>query len=143
METNINPADITRPATPSESPRICQLSLRVLLSSFPRNSVSSNHTPIPPLKLLLHPHRFGASSAFLLGQAVPSSSPQFTSLPAPITALGQAVHYFKFTACPPGLPRGGITSGFGWRGDLQPKPRAPPLTLLQFNIKSYQIKFHK
>lgn len=57
-----------------------------------------------------------------LHQAVPGSSLQFTSLPAQITELGQAVHYFKFTACPFGLPQGGIKSGFGWRSDLVPSP---------------------
>lgn len=131
METNINPADITHPITPPLA-----LPIRPLLLLPMQNHVlKSLSTSIDAV--------FSTYPA-LLRQVVPSSSPQHTSLPAQITKSGQAVHYFKFTACPFGLPQGGIKSGFGWRGDLGPNPKTPsPPTLLQFYIKSYQIKFNK
>lgn len=131
METYINPADITHPITPGIS-----LTIKATISSTYTCSADSSQAKLCPQitfstflffpQSIIHICYFLCLFYFylllLLHQVVPSSSPQFTSLPAKITKLSQAVHYFKFTACPFGLPRGGIKSGFGWRGDLGPNP---------------------
>lgn len=105
---------------------------KILLFCFPCKALSSSDifyahlllfTPLSVSYFLYLFRPFSLSPALSsLHQAVHGSSLQFTSLPAQITELGQAVHYFKFTACPFGLPQGGIKSGFGWRSDLVPSP---------------------
>lgn len=130
METNINPTDITHPTTPSTSLRI-----KAAISS----AYSLFHLPMQSLVLKSHsdglslPPSLSHSISFFIYRCSFCSSgcTQFFSTihfpPCSNHGFGQAVHYFKFMAWPFGLPLGGITSGFGWRGYLPPNLLLWPL----------------
>lgn len=120
METQVNLADITHPITLSMCPSIKAVISAAYEAKPHPDAPSSAPSSVFTLRAIFAPH-----STFIL-----SLSPLRFPHRSNRQVAGQAVHYFKFTACPLGTPRGGIKSGFGWRGDLGSNSK---LLLLRFH----------